>query len=174
MKTLPILLTALLGTVAVAGVRAENAKPAPRVEVNFNEPDKFTDAADGPRGTDYGREGIIEDLQTYLVRKASAYVPEGQKLTVTIKDIDLAGEIEPWRSPQFQDVRIIKDIYPPRIDLSFKLVDASGAVVKEGNRQLRDLTFTMNINPNRNDPRVYEKALLDDWLRSEFNRAKKK
>jgi hypothetical protein len=47
-------------------------------------------------------------------------------------------------------------------------------VVKEGNRQLRDLTFTMNINPNRNDPRVYEKALLDDWLRSEFNRAKKK
>ena len=174
MKTLRFLLTTSLGIVAVAGLRADNSKATPRVEVTFHEPDKFTDAADGPRGTDYGRDGIIEDLKTYLVRKASVYIPEGQKLTVTINDIDLAGEIEPWRSPQAQDVRIIKDIYPPRINLSFKLVDASGATIKEGKKQLRDLTFTMNINPNRSDPRVYEKALLDDWLRSEFNRPKKK
>ncbi|MEO6002842.1 MAG: DUF3016 domain-containing protein [Opitutus sp.] len=173
MKTLRITLTALLGMAAVVGVRAADAKVAPRAAVTFVDPDKFTDAADGSRGSDFGRDGNLNELKTHIERKSNYYVPEGQRLEVTITDVDLAGEIEPWRSPQMQDVRIVKEIYPPRIDLSFKLVDASGAVVKEGKRQLRDLNYMMNINPNRSDSRVYEKALLDDWFRSEFTRVKK-
>ena len=173
MKPLPITLTALLGLAAVVGVQAANPKAASRAEVSFTDPEKFTDAADGQRGSSFGLESNLEELKTHLMDRANLHVPEGQKLVVTITDVDLAGEIEPWRSPQMQDVRIIKEIYTPKIDLSYKLLDASGAVVKEGTRQLRDLTFTMNINPNRNDRRVYEKALLDDWLRSEFGRVKK-
>jgi len=173
MKTLRLTLTALLGILAVVGVRAADSKAAPRATVTFVNPDKFTDAADGQRGSDYGRDGNLAELKTYIERKASSYVPEGQRLEVTITDVDLAGEIEPWRSPQMQDVRIIKEIYPPRIDLSYKLINASGAVVKEGTHQLRDLNYTMNINPNRSDPRVYEKALLDDWFRADFARVKK-
>jgi hypothetical protein len=164
----------MLGAVAAAGVHAADPKSPPRAEVTFSDPDKFTDAADGQRGSDYGREGNLAELKDYIVRRANSQIPEGQKLLVTITDVDLAGEIEPWRSPQFQDVRIVKDIYAPRIDLSFKLLDASGAVVKEGTRQLRDMTFTMNIYPNRNDPRVYEKGLLDNWIRSEFAKNAKK
>jgi hypothetical protein len=61
----------------------------------------------------------------------------------------------------------------PRIDLSFKLTDASGKVLKEGARHLSDSTFMMNINPDRSDRRVYEKRLLDDWLRKEFSGTKK-
>lgn len=173
MKTVPFALSALLGIVAVVGVRAADTKVAPRVDVTFVEPEKFTDAADGPRGTDFGREGNLEELKSYLIQRGNSYVSEGQKLSVSITDVDLAGEIEPWRSGSAQDVRIVKDIYPPRIQLSYKLVDASGATIKEGKRSLTDLTFSMNINPNRSDPRVYEKRLLDDWLRSDFPKAKK-
>jgi hypothetical protein len=173
MKTFRLTLSALVGLAAVVGVQAADAKSSPRAEVNFSEPEKFADAADGQRGSDYGRDANLAELRDHIVRKANTYIPEGQKLVVTVTDVDLAGEIEPWRSPQLQDVRIIKEIYTPRIDLSYKLLDAGGAVVKEGKSQLRDLTFMMNINPNRNDPRIYEKALLDDWLRKEFGRAKK-
>ncbi len=181
MKILRSTLITLLGIAATVGVRAAAetktptavTKPVPRAEVTYTEPEKFTDAADGQRGSDYGREGNLAELRDYLVQRANVYVPEGQKLSITITDVDLAGEIEPWRSPQMQDTRIIKDIYPPRIDLSFKLVDASGAVVKEGKRDLRDLSYNMKLYPNRSDRRVYEKGLLDDWLRSEFPRAKK-
>jgi hypothetical protein len=173
MKTLRLALTALIGIAAVAGVRATDSKPASRAEVTFSDPEKFTDAADGQRGSDFGRDGNLAELRNYLMQRANSYIPEGQKLIVTITDVDLAGEIEPWRSPRMQDVRIIKSIYAPKIDLTFKLVDANGAVVKEGKRELRDQTFDMNIYPNRNDPRVYEKALFDDWLRSEFGRVKK-
>ena len=41
-------------------------------------------------------------------------VPEGDKLTITFTDIDLAGDFEPWRGPQWDEVRIVKAIYPPR------------------------------------------------------------
>lgn len=174
MKTLPYTLTALLGMTAIVGVQAADQKVPSRVEVNFVEPENFTDAADGQRGSDFGRENNLDELRDYLVRRAPSFIPQGQRLEITITDVDLAGEIEPWRSPEAHDIRIIKDIYHPRIDLSYKLIDiATGAVVKEAKSRLRDLTFNMNIYPNRNDRRVYEKGLLDNWLRSEFGRAKK-
>jgi hypothetical protein len=174
MKTLPLTLSLLLGITGISGVQAANEKAAPRAEVTFSDPDNFTDAADGQRGSDYGREANLAEMREHVLRRANSYVPEGQKLEVTVTDIDLAGEIEPWRSPQAHDVRIIKDIYAPRIDLTYRLIDtATGAVVKEGESRLRDLTFNMNIHANRNDRRVYEKALLDDWLRKEFGRVKK-
>ena len=174
MKTLPYTLTALLGMTAIVGVQAADQKMPSRVEVNFVEPENFTDAADGQRGSDFGREKKLDELRDYLVRRAPSFIPQGQRLEITITDVDLAGEIEPWLSPQAHDVRLIKDIYHPRIDLSYKLIDAAtGAVVKEAKSRLRDITFNMNIYPNRNDPRVYEKGLLDNWLRGEFGRAKK-
>ena len=174
MKIMRITLTALLGTLAVSGVHASTDKTAPRAEVIFSNPENFTDAADSQRGSDIGRKGNLTELRDHLLKRANSYVPEGQKLEITVTDVDLAGEIEPWRSPQAHDVRIIKDIYSPRIDLSYKLTDAAtGAVIKEGTRQLRDLTFTMNLYADRTDPRLYEKGLLDDWLRKEFGRVKK-
>lgn len=173
MKTLRYSLAFVLGVAAITGLRAANPSADSRVTVEFSDPDKFTDAADGQRGSDYGRDKNLEELKDYIVQRATKMLPEGQKLAVTITDVDLAGEVEPWRSPSAQDIRIIKDIYAPRIQLSFKLTDANGTVIKEGKRTLSDLSYTMKLRVDRSDPRVYDKGLLDDWLRSEFGRAKK-
>ena len=90
-------------------------------------------------------------------------------VSFTITDIDMAGDFEPWRGPQFDDIRIIKDIYPPRIDLAFRLVDAEGNVAKEGKRELRDTAFLMRITMGtQTDTLRHEKQLLDDWMRDEF------
>jgi len=87
----------------------------------------------------------------------------------------MAGDFEPWRGAQFQDVRVVKEIYPPRINLSYKLTDASGAVVKEGEESLRDTSFMLTTTPiPNNDSLRYEKALLDNWLRREFPKQRKK
>lgn len=170
----------LLGAAAMAAFSAAqlSAAPAPkspaasRVEVTFVEPEKFTDAADASRGSDWGRDSNLEVLKEHLERRASRMLLEGQRLVVKITDVDLAGEVEPWRGPRLQDVRIVKEIYPPRIDLTFQLFDASGAVIKEGSRHLSDMSFLMNSTPIRTDSRVYEKNLLDDWVRSEFRTKK--
>lgn len=166
-------LTALLGLAAVTALSAAPDEKLSRVEVTFGDVEKFTDAADGQRGSDFRREENLDEIKDYIVRRASSYVPEGQKLSVTITDVDLAGEVEPWRTGRAQDVRIVKDIYIPRIDLEFRLTDASGAVIKEGKRTLKDLAFNMKLRINNSDPRIYEKGLIDDWLRSEFKANKR-
>ena len=98
-------------------------------------------------------------------------LPAGQQLAVTLTDIKLAGAFEPWRGPQFDDVRIVKDIYPPRIDLRFTLKSADGAILAEGERTLRDVGFLTRGMANTSDPLRYEKRMLDDWLNREFVRA---
>jgi hypothetical protein len=70
-----------------------------------------------------------------------------------------------------QDVRIIKAIYPPRIDLEFSLKNADGTVVVSGPRRLTDLFFMNTFPPPsvfRDDRLRYEKTLLDSWLATEF------
>jgi hypothetical protein len=174
MKTLRVSLLAAL-VLTGAGRLAAFDHTGPRVEVVYFEPAHFTDARDSyPEGTDKGREAILTELKSDLVKRALPYVAPGQKLTITITDIDLAGDFEPWRGPQWGDVRIVKDIYPPAIELTFQLKDADGNIVKSGKRSLRDLAFQMRLMINKSDRLRYEKAMLGDWLSDEFGAAKRK
>ena len=167
------MLVTLLGLLPVLSVGAAPAQTLARAEVNFFEPQKFTDVRDSYMG-DYERTTYLESIRDHVLEKAKYYVPDGHTLSVTFTDIDMAGDFEPWRGPRFDDIRIVKDIYPPRITLAFRLTDAEGNVVKEGRRELRDLSFMMKINMSfRDDPVRHEKALLDDWLRDEFRRVRK-
>ena len=111
-------------------------------------------------------------LGDYLKRRAERLLPAGQGLDVSVDDIKLAGDYEPWRGPSMQDVRILKDIYPPRIDLHFRLTGVDGKTLREGSAKLRDLAYLLRGLPNDNDPLRYDKRLLGDWLDSEFRRNK--
>jgi len=170
MKTTRMSLSVILGLAAAGMVFAADpgVKTDARVEVIYSQPEKFTDVRDAYTATEMGRTAILDQIRDYIVTRAPYYVPTGQKLTITFTDIDLAGDFEPWRGPEGMDIRVVKDIYPPRMDLEFKLTDADGKVLKEGKRQLRDLVFMSKININQNDALHFDKALLDDWLRSEF------
>ncbi len=174
MKTKPLFLGALAGLAAISAAMAADApaKADARAEVIFVSPEKFTDVRDAYTASDKGRDGILDQIRDYLVSRANYYVPAGQKLTVTFTDIDLAGDFEPWRGSEGMDIRIVKDIYPPKMDLEFKLTGSDGSVIKEGKRQLRDLVFMSKLSINQNDALRYDKALLDDWLRSDFPRVK--
>ena len=175
MKTTRML---LLSALLLAGTEAAHAldpvKGPSQVEVTFFESEKFTDVKDGEFGTDKGREATLAALKEHLVKRASRNLLPGQKLAVTVTDVDLAGEYEPWRGGQWSDVRIVKDIYPPRISLAFRLMAADGTVLKEGKRDLLDMGFMMKLTDAfRDDPLRYEKELINDWLSTEFRADKK-
>lgn len=166
MKTFRIL---LLSAFALAGAGAAHAfdpvKGLAHTEVVFFESKNFTDVRDSYMGSDEGRDATLSLLKDYLVKGATRFLAPGQTLTITITNVDLAGEFEPWRGAEFSDVRIVRDIYPPRIDLAFRLADADGRVIKEGKRVLRDSTFLMRLTMAfKDDPLRHEKALLDDWM----------
>jgi hypothetical protein len=135
------------------------------VQVNYENPEKFTDMSryhPTGRGAD---ESYMDELRDHLQRAGSSRIPAGDTLAITITDGDLAGEFEPHRGPTLADVRIIRSMYAPRINLTYRLTDASGAVRAEGDRVLRNPTFDWTtLHINRTDPLRYEKDLLDEFL----------
>jgi hypothetical protein len=166
----------LLAAAALAFASVASAAPQTsdsRIQVDWTKPDDFSEAKQYP-GTGLGRQSPDEwlnDLAKHVRYRAERVLPQGSQLHVTFTNVQRAGTYEPWRGPRWDDVRIIKDIYPPRIDLEFTLTDASGAVVKEGKRELRDPAFLQRGILNETDPLRFEKRMLDDWLRSEFPNA---
>jgi len=170
------LLIAALGLGAVNAMHAfDPVKGLPKTEVIFFEPDKFTDVANRYMGdSEKERNATLGELRTYLIRQANHYLTPGQQLKITVTDVDLAGEFEPWHGPSLSDVRIVKDIYPPDIKLAFQLTDADGTVLKQGDRHLRDMGFMMSLTIDKNDSLRFEKELLDNWLRNEFRGVKNK
>ena len=176
MKTTSIFLLAAALAASTSAVAADSKSAgSEQVEVIFDKPEDFRDVKDSHLATDKGREANLSLFRSYVVERAPRYLAPGQKLTVTFTDIDMAGDFEPWHGPSAHDVRIIKDIYVPRIELHYRVTDASGAVVKEGKSKISDLNFQMNVNATTNsDPLRYEKRLLDDWMRREFRSLKKK
>src|SRR3954464_9487729 len=110
------------------------------VTVNFTDPDKFTDVRDSVNGRP--SQYYLDELTRYVKEESARHLTSGQKLTVTFKDIDLAGDIPPG---SIHDVRIMKEIYIPRMELHFQLMDAAGAVLKEADRRLVDLNYMQNL-----------------------------
>jgi len=165
MKTLR-LFSAAFGLLAAGALGAANAAvAAPRTEVVFNHPENFTDVRDRQSPTDKGRDYILSQLRDHLVDVTARLVPDGDKLTVTFSDIKLAGDFEPWRGPQWDDVRIIKDIYIPFFKFTYSVTDPSGRVVKSGTENIQDMDFQMRVTLDTSDPLRYEKQILDDWAR---------
>lgn len=169
MKTTPLLLLAAAVFAASCQTAPSNPNPAMQADiaVNYTSPDKFTDLRETATGD--ASPYYMEQLTKHIKETAAQHLKAGQKLDVNFTDIDLAGDIRPG---SIHDIRVIKDIYVPRMELHFRLTDASGAVVKEGDRRLMDMNYQLNISAglDRNDPLYYDKNMLTDWINKEFPR----
>lgn len=164
----------LLGAGSVAGQQTPAATPvAEPIQVTFVAPENFTDFRDSYFSTERGMEHLMGELRKHIVRTASPHLAPGQQLEVRFLNIDLAGDFEPWRGPNFDDIRIVKDLYAPRMQLEFRLLNADGTVAQEGKRDLHNMAFMMSVTSWANDPLRYDKDMLTDWIRREFRRAKR-
>jgi hypothetical protein len=158
---------------AGARIRTVTDPDAPRslpeqgpVNVRWADPANFTEIRYSRNPFESRRGHWVEALAQHLRKSALGRLPAGERLDVNITDIDLAGDYEPWRGPSFQDTRFIRDIYPPRITLSFTRTDANGAVIAQGERRLTDAGFLMGSSTTgwSGDPLRYEKYMIERWL----------
>ncbi len=161
------LLTRLLciACLAFASVIAQAATPPDNVNVHYKDPQNFTEAKRSFGMHLVDADDYLKPLKAYIAERASRVLAPGQRMDIEVTDVDRAGEYEPWRGPRFEDVRVIKDIYPPRIDLNFTLYDADGKVLGQGSRKLRDPAFLSHSFATDQDSLRYEKSLIDLWLR---------
>jgi len=181
---LPTRLTVLLAAVLLAG--SALAKPRdvtdpdlPRslpeqgaVSVSWTDPAQFTEIRHSHNRWESKRGDWVRKLAEHLRESAAERLPAGERLDVVITDIRRAGDYEPWRGVSAQDIRFMRDIYPPRITLNFKRYDADGRIVAEGERKLVDAMYLSSTGSvNDSDPLRYEKQLLENWLRRDLKRA---
>lgn len=141
-----------------------------RAEVTYHEPDRFTDLRDRDFETQRGRQSTLDQLREHIEKRAASSLPAGYTLTVVVSDVDLAGDYEPWRT-KLADVRVVRDIYPPRISLEYTVKDAAGQVLDTAKRELTDMAFLHTLTIDRNDTLRHEKALIDTWMRRDIRRA---
>ena len=155
-----------LGSIAPLAVAA--ATPAESsVTVTYVNPAQFTENRLYGRQDRFNRIDYLAQLKAYLIKQGQAILKPGQSLHVDITNIQLAGAYEPWRGPHWDYVRIMRDVYPPRIDLNFRLTDQDGHVLREGKRTLRDLDYlhsNVGMAASQGAPLYYDKALLHRWL----------
>jgi hypothetical protein len=174
-----LLLAATLFAVsgAIAKPRNVTDPDAPRtlpdegpVAVQWTDPASFTELKFSGNRWESQRGNWVYDLALHLRKEAEKRLPAGERLEVTITDIDRAGSYEPGRGVHLDNVRILREIYPPTIELGFKRYGADGQLLADGERTLRDLMYlSHNVSAARNhDSLVHEKRLIDEWLRDEL------
>lgn len=167
MKTIVLSLMLFVLFAGLAVAKPENVAPD-RISVEFINPENFIDVGRERFTTDRERNSLLRELAESMRKMAAAYLSPGLRLHIAVTQVDMAGSFEPWRR-RFRDARIVKDVYPPRINLTFRLSDQKGKVLREGDRKLTDLSFlTSSFQPRYSDSLYYEKALIRNWLTTEF------
>jgi len=116
------------------------------------------------------------EMREYLKKAVDKHLPEGFTLSVTFTQVDLAGEYEPWRGTDYHTIRIMKSIYPPRLEFNYQLYAKDGSLIEEGDARLTDLNYLTKANPvqEKNEVLYYEKELLKRWIRNELGKSDSK
>jgi hypothetical protein len=160
----PLLFAAALAAGATPALPADS-----QVDVRFTDLAKYRDLRNSRMTNDRERQGLADELRKHIEDKAPRLLPSGTRLAVTFTEIDMAGEFWPIAGgPANSDIRVVKDHFPPRIDLDFRLLQADGSLAREGHRELRDPLFLSSVSPMGSDRLRYEKSLLERWLEREF------
>lgn len=155
-------IAALLITIGLGAISAI----AGTVDIKWEDGDGFTDVAvRNQNSNDLNR--FKKEFEPYVERLAEKHIPDGTVLALHIRDVDLAGEFEPWRVNH--DVRIVRDIYPPRMEFDYQLL-RDGEVVEEGRESISDTDFNYNIGRRffDEDEFFYEKEMFSEWVRQEL------
>jgi hypothetical protein len=161
----PSPIRAVVLALALVSGAARAAAPG-AVNVRYDHPENFTETREvrafAPAQADLG---YLDTLKAYIEKRAAAVLAPGQRLDIVVTDLDRAGSYLPTVG-MTHPVRIVESLYPPRIQLHFRLLDEQGQVIREGDRKLTDLAFLYegSTAPGQTDPLRYEKRLIDRWL----------
>lgn len=157
------LVPTIVAALAFAGIAAAARAAPATVKVTFANPAQFNDDDFRYRYTPAERTAAVAELTRHIQRAAQSLLKPGQSLQVEILDLTRAGIYNPLHG-NAANVRILKDTTPPRIVLHYRLT--GGGPAQGGREVLTDSNYLMNPSARFSGDRfVYEKALLDDWLR---------
>jgi hypothetical protein len=161
---------AAAGLLGAADAAFAAKAPLPeRIQVEWAPNDQLREVKDNRFERGWMRpEEWQQTLGDHLRRRADRVLPAGEHLSVHVDDVKLAGAFEPWHRPGLDDVRILKDIYPPMMDVHYTLTAADGTTIRQGAAKLRDNGYLQRAVADSSDPLRFDKRMIDEWLAREF------
>ncbi len=164
MRTLfPLMLGVLLSTNVLA--EAQEAT----VKVNWQNPEKYSDIRPSSGSKKSYQKRVISAFDK-IWADFGEKLPAGHRLLVTVKDLDLAGDVNPMYRIDHNDIRVVKEIYFPRMTFDYQVLDASGhTVLAEQDVKVKDVGF-MNAAPigMGSTEFAYEKQMLKHWFQRDL------
>lgn len=108
----------------------------------------------------------FDDELTQLAKK----LPQGYRLSMHIRNIDLAGKVDTFASANGKKVRTLAGNFHPMMIFDYKVTDSDGAVVLEQNNyKIQDMNYfysaTNAIAASTNF--YYEFNMLDKWFKAD-------
>jgi hypothetical protein len=141
------------------------AMAAGKIEVRFEQPNKYSDAGRNA----FDRERTLKSLGDYL-QSLAVKLPDNQTLQVDVLDVDLAGEVEHnWRGSG-QDVRVLRGrADAPHIRLRYSL-QSGGQAMRAGQDDVADLNYFFASPPRdrQHSDLPFEKRMLQQWFVQHF------
>lgn len=147
---------------------ADEVKTAPVTEdgvvtIVWQNPQNFRDIKSSGELQSRYEKRLFETLTTNINKEAVKLLKPTQKLELIVTDVDLAGDMRPTFGASANDLRVVKDIYPPRMTFSYQVFD-NGYLIIAGDERLSDIGFLTGIPPQNGRSFIYETQMLTDWL----------
>ncbi|OBP16161.1 hypothetical protein A5320_01710 [Rheinheimera sp. SA_1] len=162
------LTTVLCATVLSFQVHAattEKAATTSAVKMTWLNPEKFSDIRPANGSRKAYQERVMKAFDKILGDLAEK-LPPGYSMEISVKDIDLAGDVNPMYRIDNTDIRVIKDIYFPRIKLDYVLFDQNKQPIRqESDVKIKDMGFmTSNHIGYQSREFAYEHEMLKKWF----------
>lgn len=142
---------------------------AAELNINWKDPQEYRDIRAGTvMNQEQFEQRVIGELTEQFEESAQRLLPSNYVLDIAVDNVDLAGDIEYFIGPFNQDMRVVRDLYFPRLDFSYELRDSEGKVVARGEEDVKDTNFYVMREYVRDEPLFYEKQMIDDWFYDTF------
>ncbi|QIZ78629.1 DUF3016 domain-containing protein [Ferrimonas lipolytica] len=166
MNKLVWLMVAMTSGVAVAAETESWPQQDGDVTVVWQEPENYRDV-DATSGVQSRYQNhVFAKLGKHMQEQITPKLQTGEKITVTVTDLDLAGDVRPTFGATTNDIRVVKSVYPPMIHFTYQLNNGDGEVLQQQKVELRDMSFDSGgLQRNRHESLHYEMNMLDDWVK---------
>ncbi|WP_299801697.1 DUF3016 domain-containing protein [uncultured Shewanella sp.] len=168
-----LLVTAIIAaTLTISGCAQKQDDTVPQdlltndgnVNILWQNPSDYSDVEATTGVQSKFEEYLFTELTDELGKLANKHLAKDQQLDLTVTNVDLAGDVQPTFGAAPDDVRIVTDLYPPKIRFDYVLTQ-NGKVIKSGSEKLNNMAFLMEIQPISNDPFPHERELLTNWFK---------
>ncbi|WP_335903590.1 DUF3016 domain-containing protein [Shewanella algae] len=166
MKIRHLLLVSALasGSVLAADKADENpVTESGKVKIEWQSPKDFRDIKSASELQSRYEKRLFDTLTKTLDKDVSSSLKDNQKLELTVTDVDLAGDVRPTFGATANDIRVVKNVYPPKISFSYRLLEGDQVVVA-GDEKLTDMQFLDHVDRINSDSFRYEERMLKDWF----------